>query len=77
MPLINVKVIEGVFTPKQKQDMITKITDAMVAIEGENLRPMTLVTIEEIKSGNFGVGGNVYTTNDVKEIAVAKIRAAA
>jgi 4-oxalocrotonate tautomerase len=77
MPLINVKVIEGVFTPKQKQDMIAKITDAMVAIEGENLRPMTLVTIEEIKSGNLGVGGNVYTTNDVKEIAAAKIRAAA
>jgi 4-oxalocrotonate tautomerase len=77
MPLINVKVIEGVFTPKQKQDMIAKITDAMVAIEGENLRPMTLVTIEEIESGNLGVGGNVYTTNDVKEIAAAKIRAAA
>ena len=77
MPLLNVKVMEGVFTPKQKQDMIAKLTDAMVSIEGENLRPLTLVVVEEVKSGDWGVGGNSYTTNDVKAIAAAKVRAAA
>ena len=77
MPLLNVKVMEGVFTPKQKQDMIAKLTDAMVSIEGENLRPLTLVVVEEVKSGDWGVGGNCYTTNDVKAIAAAKVRAAA
>lgn len=32
MPLVNVKLIEGVFTPIQKQEMIRKLTDAMVSI---------------------------------------------
>lgn len=69
MPLVNVKLIEGVFTPTQKQEMIRKLTDTMVSIEGENLRPVTWVVIEEIKSGDWGIGGNPLTVNDVKELA--------
>ena len=42
MPLIEVKMIEGVFTTSKKREIITKLTDAMVSIEGENLRPYTL-----------------------------------
>jgi 4-oxalocrotonate tautomerase len=41
MPLVTVKAIAGVFTPAQKQEMIRKLTDTMVSIEGENLRPAT------------------------------------
>ncbi len=41
MPLINVKVIEGVFSDVQKQEIIQKLTDAMVSIEGENMRQVT------------------------------------
>jgi 4-oxalocrotonate tautomerase len=41
MPLINVKVIEGVFTAEQRQDIVRRLTDAMVEIEGEYLRPVT------------------------------------
>ena len=41
MPFINVKIIEGVFDGKQKQEIIRKLTDAMVSIEGENMRPVT------------------------------------
>ena len=69
MPLLNVKLIEGVFTPKQKNEMIRKLTDAMVSIEGENLRPVTWVVVEEVKSGDWGVGGNALTTEDVKVLA--------
>jgi 4-oxalocrotonate tautomerase len=65
MPLVTVKVIEGVFTPGQKQEMIGKITDAMVEIEGENLRPVTWVLVEEVHSGDWGIGGNGLTTADV------------
>ena len=72
MPLLNVKLIEGVFTPAQKQEMIRKLTDTMVAIEGENLRPVTWVVIEEVKSGDWGVGGNSLTTHDVQELAAGK-----
>lgn len=69
MPLVNVKLIEGVFTPTQKQEMIRKLTDTMVSIEGENLRSVTWVVIEEVKSGDWGVGGNPLTTKDVKALA--------
>ena len=72
MPLLNVKLIEGVFTQKQKQEMIRKLTDTMVSIEGENMRPVTWVVIEEVKSGEWGVGGNVLTTADVHATAAGK-----
>lgn len=70
MPLVNVKLIEGVFTPEQKQEMIRKLTDTMVSIEGENLRPVTSVIIEEVKSGDWGIAGNPLTTSDVKGLMV-------
>ena len=71
MPLVNVKVIEGVFTPAQKQEMIRKLTDTMVEIEGESMRPVTWVVIEEVKSGDWGVGGNPLAT-DVLELAAGR-----
>jgi 4-oxalocrotonate tautomerase len=72
MPLVNVRLIEGVFTPTQKQEMIRKLTDAMVAIEGENMRSVTSVIIDEVKSGDWGIGGQPLTTNDVKALAAGK-----
>jgi 4-oxalocrotonate tautomerase len=72
MPLLNVKLIEGVFTPAQKQEMIRKLTDAMVSIEGENMRAVTWVVIEETRSGDWGIGGNPLTTADVKALAAGK-----
>ena len=72
MPLVNVKLIEGVFTPTQKREMIHKLTDAMVSIEGENMRPVTWVVIEEVKSGDWALGGKPLTTEDVKSLAAVK-----
>lgn len=69
MPFVNVKLVEGVFTPTQKQEMIRKLTDTMVSIEGENMRPVTWVVIEEVKSGEWGIGGKGLTTADVKTLA--------
>lgn len=65
MPLVNVRLIEGVFTPEQKGEMIRRITDAMVAVEGENLRGVTWVVLEEVHSGDWGIGGLGLTTADV------------
>lgn len=65
MPLIQVKLIENVFTPEQKQEIIERLTDTMVEIEGENLRQVTWVTIEEVRSGDWGIGGIGLTTADV------------
>jgi 4-oxalocrotonate tautomerase len=72
MPLIQVKLIEGVFTEAQKEEMIRKLTDTLVSIEGENLRSVTWVTVEEVKSGSWGIGGNALTAADVKELAAGK-----
>jgi len=69
VPLINVKVIEGVFTETQKVEMVRTLTDAMVRIEGENMRPVTWVLVEDVKSGAWGIGGNPLTTADVKALA--------
>jgi hypothetical protein len=38
MPLIEVHLIENVFNPEQERQIIQKLTDAMVSIEGENAR---------------------------------------
>jgi 4-oxalocrotonate tautomerase len=53
MPLVNVKLIEGVFSEPQKREIVEKLTEAMVEIEGENMRPVTWVVVEEVKSGDW------------------------
>ena len=72
MPLINVKVIEGVFTPDQKPEIAERLTDAMVSIEGENMRGVTWCVIEEVKSGDWAIGGKPLTTADVHALAGRK-----
>lgn len=72
MPMLNVRLIEGVFTPEQKQEMIRKLTDTMVSIEGENMRQVTWVVIDEVPSGQWGVGGNPLTTSAVRALAAGK-----
>jgi 4-oxalocrotonate tautomerase len=32
MPLVDIQVIKGVFTPQQRTSMISKVTDAMVQV---------------------------------------------
>jgi 4-oxalocrotonate tautomerase len=69
MPLVQIHAIKGVFTPEAKQKIIEKVTEAMVQVEGENLRGVTVVTINEINSGDWGIGGKALTADAVKEIA--------
>ena len=69
MPFINVKVIEDVFTPDQKREIVERLTDAMVSIEGENMRSVTWVVVEEVASGAWGIGGKPLSTEDVKALA--------
>ena len=72
MPLVQVKVIEGVFSDAQKKAMIEKLTDAMVAVEGENMRQVTWVAIEDVKSGEWCIGGKALTTEAVKALAAGR-----
>lgn len=72
MPLIQVRVIKDVFSKEQKQQIINKLTDAMVSIEGENMRGVTWCVVEEVESGDWGIGGKALTTADVQALARAK-----
>jgi len=71
MPFINVKLIEDVFTPEQKRRIVEELTDAMVAIEGESMRQVTWVVVEEVRSGDWGIGGKPLTSQDVRALAAA------
>ncbi len=65
MPFIQVKVVEGVFGPEEKARMVRGVTEAMVAVEGEAMRGATWVTVEEIASGSWAIGGTPLTTADI------------
>jgi 4-oxalocrotonate tautomerase len=69
MPFVQVKLVEGVFSDAQKQEMIRKVTEAMVSVEGEAMRDVTWVVLEEVKSGSWGIGGKALTTGDIKAMA--------
>jgi 4-oxalocrotonate tautomerase len=72
MPFVNVKVIQGVFSPAQKEDIVRKLTDALVEIEGENMRPVTWVVVEEVLGGDWGIGGQPIHVADVKALAAGQ-----
>jgi 4-oxalocrotonate tautomerase len=72
MPFINVKLIEGVFSAEQKARIIRKLTDTMVDIEGEAMRSVTWTVIEEVKSGDWAIGGQPLSTADVKALAATR-----
>jgi 4-oxalocrotonate tautomerase len=72
MPLIEIHLIEKVFTPEQKRQIIEKVTDAMVSVEGENMRQVTWVKISEVASGEWGIGGKPLSTEAVKELAAGR-----
>lgn len=68
MPLVTINVIENVFNKAQKREMIEKVTDAMVAIEGEAMRSVTWVVVKEVKEGEWGIGGQPLASSDVRKL---------
>lgn len=68
MPLVQVKVFENELTGEQKRQLIEKVTDSVTSVAGDKLREVTWVVIEEIKSGNWGVGGKALTLENVKAL---------
>jgi 4-oxalocrotonate tautomerase len=69
MPLVTIDVIKNVFTPDQKEALIEQVTEAMVAVEGESMRPVTWVRIQEFESGDWAIGGQRLSTSDVHALA--------
>ena len=65
MPLVDIQLIEGVFNDDEKAEMIRKVTDTMVGIEGETMRGVTWVRIQETPSGHWAIGGQTLASADV------------
>lgn len=75
MPLVTIDVIKEVFSSTQKKDLIAKVTQAMIDVEGENMRPVTWVRINEFESGDWAIGGKPLRTADVQALAAGKVAA--
>ena len=69
MPLVTIDLIKDVFTPSQKQDLIAKVTEAMIAVEGDSFRPVTWVRINEFAQGDWAIGGKMLKAADVHAMA--------
>ncbi|MCK0069428.1 MULTISPECIES: tautomerase family protein [Kordiimonas] len=66
MPLITVKVFKDELSQSQSKELIEKVTDSVLEVTSEKLRDATWVVIEEVKDGQWGVGGNALGLDDVK-----------
>lgn len=69
MPLVQIKGVGGYLTVDQKKDLISRVTEAVLSVEGEKLRAVTWVTIEDVETGSWGVGGKVVTADDLRRLA--------
>jgi 4-oxalocrotonate tautomerase len=61
MPFVNIKLVDGVFTPEQKHALAAAITDVMVRFEGsEAFREVVWVLIEELHTDGWHIGGRPF-----------------
>ena len=72
MPLVTIDVIKDVFSAKQKEQLIEKVTAAMLEVEGETMRSVTWVRIKEFEGGDWAIGGKRLAGADVHAMAEPK-----
>ena len=61
MPFANFKVPAGTVSPEQKKTIVNRTTDLYVEIYGEAARPNTMVLVEEVADGGWGIGDHILT----------------
>jgi 4-oxalocrotonate tautomerase len=69
MPLVEIELLDGVFDEAQKREMIEKVTEAMVEVQGEAMRDKTWVRTKLIPSGHFAIGGKIMDPAGVRRTA--------
>ncbi|MGJ0395313.1 MAG: tautomerase family protein [Methylocystis sp.] len=69
MPLVQITGIGGYLSLEQKKELIARVTDAILSVEGEGLRDVTWVTIEDVQPGAWGIGGKPVTADDLRRLA--------
>jgi 4-oxalocrotonate tautomerase len=68
MPVVNVRLMENVLSPEQKQDIAEQFTETLVSVIGEPVRELTWVIVDDIRSGQLNIGAKPITTEAVKEM---------
>ncbi len=72
MPLVTIDVIKDVFSPSKKQKIIDNVTEAMIEVEGENMRGVPWVRIQEFEQGDWAIGGQALKAADVHALAAGQ-----
>jgi 4-oxalocrotonate tautomerase len=75
VPFIDIKVIEGVFTAEEQRELVERVSEAVIGVEGEGLRELTHVAITETPSGSWAIGGKAFTTDEVRAARGAAVTA--
>jgi 4-oxalocrotonate tautomerase len=70
MPLVTIEIIRDVFSEDQKRDLIERVTEAVVSVEGEPLREFTWVRIQEIQPRDWAIGGKPMDAAAIRALAV-------
>ena len=65
MPLIDVRLLEGVFSPEERKQLAEELIGAVVAVKGESFRTETEVLIAEVPVGNWYERGSPITPDGV------------
>jgi 4-oxalocrotonate tautomerase family enzyme len=76
MPFVEVHHLEGAFDRAQQEGLIRDITDAIVKVGGEGIRPNVVVVIHEVRDGLWGHGGEPLTIELVNSRRAGRNRAA-
>jgi 4-oxalocrotonate tautomerase len=60
MPYVNIKVTPDGLTAEKKAELIKGVTDLLAEVLGKN-PATTVVTIDEVATDNWGIGGETVT----------------
>ncbi|WP_434445505.1 tautomerase family protein [Lentzea sp. E54] len=61
MPFANLKVPAGTLSAEQKQTLVEKVTDLYADTFGDAVRDNTMVLVDEVVDGGWGIRGEVLT----------------
>jgi 4-oxalocrotonate tautomerase len=71
-PPITIDVLENVCTPRPKRDLVESDTEAAISVEGESLRTVIQVRVQEFEQGDWAIGGKALKASDVQALAAGK-----
>jgi 4-oxalocrotonate tautomerase len=68
MPLVRMTLMRDAVSGEDRQELIARFTDAAAAVLGQDIRPYVWVLLDEVGSGDWGIGGHPITRDDVAAI---------